>query len=115
MSSYKQVIIVRADLKLSKGKMAAQVAHASLDAYKKAGSLAVEEWEISGSKKIVLKVDGIQQLIDIYEQLKQAKLKPSIIKDAGLTEVEPGTVTCLAVGPAEQSEIDKITGKLKMA
>lgn len=114
MSGYKQVIVVRSDLKLSKGKMAAQVAHASLDAYKKAERTAIEEWEISGSKKIILKIDGIQQLMDIYEQLKQAKLKPSIIKDAGLTEVEPGTITCLAVGPAEESAIDKITGKLKM-
>lgn len=115
MVSYKQVIVVRSDLKLSKGKMAAQAAHASLEAYKKADKDATEEWENSGMKKIVLKVENLEKLMEIYNKLKESKLKPSLIKDAGFTEIEPGTITCVGVGPAEENLLDKITGKLKMA
>lgn len=114
MKSYKQVMVVRADLKLSKGKMSAQVAHASLDAYKRADKKDAEEWDNSGGKKIVLKVDGLKELMEIYDELKEAKLKPTLIKDAGLTEVPAGTITCLGVGPVEEKIIDKITGQLKM-
>ncbi len=114
MPSYKQVIVVRSDLKLSKGKLAAQVAHASLEAYKKADKRDVEEWESVGTKKIVLKVSDEKELMEIYQKLKDAKLKPSLIKDAGLTEIPSGTITCLGVGPVEEKIVDKITGKLKM-
>ena len=115
MAEFKQVIIVRADLKLSKGKMAVQAAHASLEAYKKAEKDAIEEWEATGTKKIVLKVADEKELMDIYNRLKESKLKPSLIKDAGLTEIPAGTTTCVGVGPAEENHVDKITGKLKMA
>ncbi len=111
---YKQVIVVRNDLKLSKGKLAAQVAHASLEAYKKAEKDAVEEWEAAGVKKVVLKVADLKELMSIYERLKAAKLKPSLIKDAGHTEVEPGTITCVGVGPVKETDVDRITGHLKM-
>ena len=114
MSAYKQVLVVRADLKLSKGKMAAQVAHASLEAYKKAERQDIEEWESSGSKKIVLKVADEKELMEIYQKLKEARLKPSLIKDAGLTEIPSGTTTCLGVGPVKEEVVDRITGKLKM-
>ena len=110
----KQVIVVRNDLKLGKGKIAAQAAHASLEAYKKADRENVFGWENTGNKKIVLKVSDEKELLEVFEKLKQAKLKPVLIKDAGLTEVEPGTTTCLGVGPVEEKEVDKITGKLKM-
>jgi len=110
----KQVIVIRADLKMGKGKMAAQAAHASLEAYKSAEEKAVSEWEISGVKKVVLKVDSLQELMDIYNRLKKEKLKPVLIKDAGHTELEHGTITCIGVGPVKETDIDKITGKLKM-
>lgn len=110
----KQVIVVRNDLKLGKGKIAAQACHASLESYKKANSDAILSWENSGVKKIVLKVESEKELLEIFEQLKAAKMKPALIKDAGLTEVEPGTITCLGVGPVQEKDVDKITGKLKM-
>ena len=110
----KQVIVVRNDLKLGKGKIAAQAAHASLEAYKKADKGDVVEWETEGTKKIVLKVGDLKGLLDIFEKLKKAKLKPALIKDAGLTEVAPGTITCLGVGPVDENGVDKITGHLKM-
>ncbi len=115
MQSYKQVLIVRADLKLSKGKMAAQAAHASLEAYKKAEASDIEEWESSGTKKIVLKVADEKELMEIYNRLKENKMKPSLIKDAGHTEIPAGTTTCVGVGPVEENIVDKVTGKLKMA
>ena len=110
----KQIIAVRNDLKLSKGKIAAQAAHASLEAYKKADRENILDWEQTGCKKIVLKVQDEKELLEIFGQLKKAKMKPALIKDAGLTEIEPGTTTCLGVGPVENREVDKITGKLKM-
>ncbi|HLD57693.1 MAG TPA: peptidyl-tRNA hydrolase Pth2 [archaeon] len=111
---YKQVIVVRNDLKLSKGKLAAQVAHASLDAYLKADKDAVSEWELTGVKKVVLRAQDLKELMAIFDKLKSAKLKPSLIKDAGHTEIEPGTVTCVGVGPVEENQVNKITGHLKM-
>jgi len=75
----KQVIVVRADLKMGKGKMAAQAAHASLEAYKSADRHAVSEWESSGVKKVVLKVDSLQELMGIYNRLKKENLKPVLI------------------------------------
>ena|SRR3989338_4898827 len=110
----KQVIIIRNDLKLGKGKIAAQAAHASLEAYKKADKGAILSWENTGVKKIVLKVESEKELLEIFEQLKSIKMKPALIKDAGLTEVEPGTITCLGVGPVQEKDVDKITGRLKM-
>lgn len=111
---YKQVIVVRQDLKLPKGKMAAQVAHASLEAYKKTDQRVVEEWEDEGVKKIVLKVPGLKELMEIKNKVKAEKIPYVVIKDAGKTELKPGTITCLGIGPVKESKIDKITGKLKM-
>ena len=111
---YKQVIIIRNDLKLGKGKLAAQACHASLEAYKMSDSRARDQWESSGVKKVVLKASDLKGLMEIYNSLKSAKLKPALIKDAGLTEVAPGTITCLGVGPLREDIVDKVTGKLKM-
>jgi PTH2 family peptidyl-tRNA hydrolase len=110
----KQVIVVRKDLDLSKGKTAAQVAHASLEAYKLAGEKIAEKWEKEGSKKVVLKAENLKELLEIKNKITKMKMPCALIKDAGLTEIQPGTVTCLGAGPAEEREINKVTGKLKM-
>ena len=110
----KQVIVIRRDLKLGKGKTAAQVAHASLEAYRKAGPEARKGWEGSGSKKVVLRVEGLEEITGLFMKAKREDLPCSLIRDAGRTEVEPGTVTALAIGPAEDKAIDRITGHLKM-
>jgi PTH2 family peptidyl-tRNA hydrolase len=114
MDAMKQVIVARMDLKLSPGKLAAQVAHASLDAYKKAGKEAREEWESEGAKKVVLKIAGLDKLEETFRLAKAEKLPVSKITDAGHTEIAPGTVTCVGIGPAEDARIDKVTGALKM-
>lgn len=112
----KQVIVVRKDLKLGKGKLAAQVAHASLNAYKETMRNEpewVRKWEGEGEKKVVLKVENEAELLNLYNTVKK-KFPCSLIRDAGLTQTEPGTITCLGIGPVPDGEIDPITGKLKL-
>lgn len=110
----KQAIIIRKDLELGKGKIAAQSSHASLEAYKKASDESKEIWENEGQKKVVLKCNDEKQLIEIFMEAKRNKLPTSLIIDAGKTQTEPGTKTAVGIGPAEDSEIDKIVGKLKL-
>ena len=111
---YKQVILVREDLKLPKGKLGAQVAHASVDAVLKSDRKLVAKWRSEGGKKIVLKVEGEKELVKFKEMAEDAGLKCALITDAGHTVVEPGTVTCGAIGPCLEEEVDRITSHLKM-
>lgn len=111
---FKQVIVIRNDLKLGKGKLAVEVAHGSLEAYKKADPKIKAEWESSGSKKVVVKVDDLKQLLEIYEKVKKLRLPSALIKDAGRTQVKPGTITSLAIGPCRSDHVDKITKDLKL-
>ena len=106
--------MVRKDLKLPKGKMAAQVSHASVDATLKSDKKIVEMWRGEGMKKIVLKVNDEKELRSFLQQAREAKLLTCMITDAGLTTVAPGTTTCGAIGPAEEEQIDRITEKLKI-
>ena len=108
----KQVILVRADLKMSKGKIAAQASHASVDCILKSHKDLVEEWRKQGMKKIVLKVKSVEELKKYMALAHQANLTACIIADAGHTEVDPGTVTCVGIGPDDEEKIDKITGDL---
>ncbi len=112
---FKQVIVVRKDLKLSKGKMAAQVAHASLESFiktqKKHPEIA-KRWLREGAKKVVVYAYDEKHLLEIKELAK--KFPNALIRDAGLTHLEPGTITCLGIGPFDEEELDKITGSLKL-
>lgn len=110
--NFKQVIVVRKDLKLTKGKLAAQVAHAAVLASGK--SKFKEEWEKEGQKKIVVWCEGLKELLFLYKEAENEGLPCSLVADAGLTQLESGTKTCLGIGPAEESKIDKITGNLKL-
>lgn len=112
---YKQVIIVRNDLKMGKGKIAAQASHASISAFiltEKKDRDTTNEW-LPHQKKIVLKVDSEEELISLYKNLK-SRFPTALITDAGHTQVDPGTITCLGVGPVRESEIDKYINKLKL-
>ncbi len=114
---YKQVIVVRRDIKMSCGKIAAQVAHAALMAYEEAKRTRkewVEAWLAEGQKKVVLQVNTLNELLEIYRKAKAMKLPAALVQDAGHTELPPGTITCVAIGPAPEHEVDKITGKLKL-
>lgn len=110
----KQAIILRRDLKMGAGKAAAQASHASVEAYKKADYESQEAWESEGQKKVVLRVGSEKELIDIFMQAKKIKMPSALIKDAGHTQIPAGTVTAVAIGPARDEEIDKLTGHLKL-
>ncbi|MEM4460692.1 MAG: peptidyl-tRNA hydrolase Pth2 [Nanopusillaceae archaeon] len=111
---YKQVIIVREDLNISCGKMCAQVAHASLEAALLTKKEILNRWREEGAKKIILAVENEKDLLYYYEMAKKNNLVCILIRDAGLTEIPPNTITCLAIGPDEEEKIDKITGNLKL-
>ena len=110
----KQVIIVRRDLKLPPGKLAAQVSHASLEAVLKSPREVTDEWRNDGAKKVVLKVESLEELKKYEALARREKLISALITDAGHTTVSPGTVTCLGIGPDKEEIIDRVTGKLKM-
>lgn len=110
----KQVIVVRADLKMPKGKLAAQVAHGSVEAVINSDKKMVQDWAKQGMKKVVLKVDGLKELRSLLVEAKNAGLKVGLINDAGRTFLSPGTTTVLGIGPDEEEKINKITGNLQM-
>jgi len=114
MIEYKQVILVRQDLQLPKGKMAAQAAHASVEAVLRSAKDNVKEWRNHGMKKVVLKVVDLKELHKYAQQAKDHGLITAVITDAGLTTVAPGTITCVAIGPDNEEDIDIITKNLKI-
>ncbi|MBI2129755.1 peptidyl-tRNA hydrolase [Candidatus Woesearchaeota archaeon] len=111
---YKQVILAREDLNLPKGKLAAQVAHASVASLIKSHKEDIAKWKNEGMKKVVLKVKDLGEMMKYRKESQDAGLVTALITDAGRTVVEPGTITCLGIGPDKEEKIDKITGKLKM-
>lgn len=113
-AEYKQVIVVRQDLKLPKGKLAAQAAHASVECVLHSTRRKVMGWRRQGMKKVVLKAKDLSELEEHYACARGAGLVAALITDAGKTAVAAGTVTCLGIGPDRAELIDEITGKLKM-
>ena len=108
------VILVREDLKISCGKLAVQVAHAAVECSLRSEKDILEKWLSDGAKKVVLKVKNYEELLFYYDMAKKEGLNSVLIKDAGLTELEPGTVTCVGIGPDTEEKINKITGKLPL-
>jgi PTH2 family peptidyl-tRNA hydrolase len=117
MEEIKQVIIIRSDIEMGRGKTAAQAAHASLMSYFDAelrDKKIAREWLETGEKKIVLKVDGEGALMKFFEAFRFKKIPCALVSDAGLTELPPGTKTALGVGPWKSSDIDLLTRGLKL-
>jgi len=114
---YKQVIVFRSDLRLSKGKIAAQAGHAAISAAEEARKSHKEWWKAwmtEGQCKIAVKVRSEKELLELEKQAKDLVLPCALVIDRGLTEVPPGTVTCLGIGPAPAEKIDRITGMLPL-
>ena len=114
---YKQAIIIRTDLKMSKGKIAAQAGHAAVSAAEEARKKHPEWWESwleEGQCKVALRVESEQELLRLQKEAKVSSLPSALVTDRGLTEIPPGTITCLGIGPAPSSLIDKITGELPL-
>ncbi len=117
MFKYKQVIVVRSDLSMSPGKLAVQVAHGSVASAERARKEKREwfkAWLREGWKKVIVKVPNEQELHELQKQAKDLELPSELIQDAGLTELPPGTVTVLVMGPAPTELIDKVTGNLPL-
>ncbi len=109
--------MVRSDLRMSVGKLAAQVAHASVSAMEEVRKRHrdwVEGWLETGQKKVVLKVGGLEQLEQLTRLCTYHGLSYAVIEDAGLTELPPGTITAVGIGPAPEEIIDKVTGSLPL-
>ncbi len=96
------------------GKASAQVSHASVEATFRSDKEKVKRWRSQGMKKIVLKVNSEEELLDYKKKAEQNKLKTALITDAGKTVFKKPTITCLAIGPDKEENIDKITKDLKM-
>ncbi len=114
MVEYKQVILVREDLKLPKGKLAAQASHASVSALLKSHKDTISKWKAQGMKKVVLKVKDEKELMKYKQMAEDKGLVTALVTDAGRTVLEPGTITCLGIGPEDEEIIDKVSGNLKM-
>ncbi|MCF0225930.1 MAG: peptidyl-tRNA hydrolase [Methanobrevibacter sp.] len=110
----KQVMIVRSDLKMGKGKIAAQCCHGCLGAYKKANPNKVKEWEKTGMAKVTCKVGSLDELLELKKLASANNVPHCLVVDAGKTQLPTSTTTVLAIGPDNDKIIDKITGNLKL-
>ena len=114
---HKLVVAVREDLELSRGKLAVQVAHAAVTAALDAKARhrkAFSDWYEEGQKKVVVRASNLQELHLLQSKARSLGLTTALVEDAGLTELPPGTVTCLAVGPGPNEVVDQVTGQLKL-
>ena len=114
---YKMVIVVRTDIKMSKGKMAAQAGHAAVSASEYARKRRPEWWTPwinEGQCKIAVKMKSEQEIMELERKARNAGLPAALIVDRGLTQLPPETMTCLGIGPAPADKVDAITGKLSL-
>ncbi len=114
---YKQVIVLRNDLEMSRGKIAAQAGHAAVSAAEETRKRRPEWWRgwlEEGQCKIAVKVDSEEELLELERKAKELQLPSALITDRGLTELPPGTKTCLGIGPAPSDKIDRVTGNLRL-
>lgn len=116
-SNYKQVIVFRANLKLSKGKAVVQAGHAAVSAAIRSRNNYgewFENWFSEGQCKIAVEVDDEEDLRNLEFQANKVGLPCALITDRGLTEIPPGTITCLGIGPGPSEKIDKLTRMLSL-
>ena len=114
---YKMVIVTRKDLKLSNGKLAAQVAHAAVACAletKKTHLKWFKKWMLEGGKKAIVKCENVNDFYSIKEKADNLDIISVIISDAGLTEIPSGTKTVIGVGPGPSNLMDQITGNLSL-
>ena len=114
---YKQVIVVRKDLGMGTGKLAAQVAHAAVMAVEITKMRNVNwfnSWFKAGQAKVVVKVQTLGELLEIRKHAESLRLTVAEIQDSGLTQIPAGTITCIGIGPGPSRLIDKVTNHLKL-
>jgi len=114
---YKQVIVLRTDLTMSRGKIAAQAGHAAVSAAEEARKKFSDWWKAwieEGQCKIAVKAESEQELLELQKKAKELKLPSALVIDRGLTELPPNTITCLGIGPAPSSQVDEVTRRLHL-
>ncbi|XP_036691204.1 peptidyl-tRNA hydrolase 2, mitochondrial [Balaenoptera musculus] len=114
---YKMILVVRNDLKMGKGKVAAQCSHAAVSAYKqiqRRNPELLKQWEYCGQPKVVVRAPDEETLVELLTHAKMLGLTVSLIQDAGRTQIVPGSRTVLGIGPGPVDLIDKVTGHLKL-
>lgn len=110
-------IAIRGDLQLSCGKAVAQGAHAAVVAVletKKKRPSYFKKWYNEGQRKIVVKVRDLEHLLSLKKNAIKLGLVAVVVRDAGLTEIPPDTITCCAIGPGPEKVVDKVTGSLPL-
>jgi PTH2 family peptidyl-tRNA hydrolase len=113
----KLVIVIRTDIRMSPGKIAVQVAHAAVNcafSCRKNNDKWFKAWYREGQKKVVVKASSLEELHELKSVAEGLNLETSLVSDAGRTEVDPGTVTCLGIGPGPSPEVNKVTGSLPL-
>ncbi|KAI0831577.1 PTH2-domain-containing protein [Hypoxylon sp. FL0890] len=121
----KLVLVVRTDLGMTKGKIAAQCSHATLACYKTLTRAAsrdpsspearlLQRWERRGQAKIAVQVKSEDELLELMAKARSLGITAEVIQDAGRTQIDPGSLTVLGVGPAPKSLVDRVTGGLKL-
>ena len=115
--TYKMVIVMRTDLKMSVGKMIAQACHAAVSCSEEAKRTQTKHWRRwrdEGAKKVALQADSLEELEELAKKAESLDITYVLIQDAGHTEVPPGTTTCIGIGPHQEQFIDKVTGNLPL-
>ncbi|KAH8899506.1 PTH2-domain-containing protein [Thozetella sp. PMI_491] len=121
----KLVLVVRTDLGMTKGKIAAQCGHATLACYKRLLRAAQKDpksteaqllnrWERLGQAKIAVQVKSQEEIMTLMGTARSLGITAEVVADAGRTQIEAGSLTVLGVGPAPKSLVDKVTGGLKL-
>lgn len=110
-------MVVRRDLGMGTGKIAAQVAHAAVMGAEKTKAHKREwfdSWFEAGQAKVVVKVQSIEELMEVRKRAESLRLPVVLVQDSGLTQIQPGTTTCIGIGPAPSELIDRVTNDLKL-
>ena len=112
---YKMAIILRKDIGMGIGKLVSHACHACIEVSNRSRTSPIwRDWLRDGGKKVVLRVQSLEDLLDLEDDAKRQNLPFAMIVDRGLTQIPPNTPTALAIGPAEGEKIDKVTGHLKL-
>ena len=115
--SMKQVVVVRKDLHMEVGKLVSQCCHACLEASEEARRTDLRAWKVwrkEGAKKVVVRVDSLEELLELNENTERLGIPKALIIDRGLTQIPPNTPTALGIGPGKDEVLDRLTGGLKL-
>ncbi|XP_011299881.1 peptidyl-tRNA hydrolase 2, mitochondrial-like [Fopius arisanus] len=115
----KMVLVVRSDIAMGRGKTASQCAHAAVECVQRCSSRKnnkeiLDTWFFLGQPKIILKITSEEKLKNLADQVKTRGITAVIIRDAGKTQLEPGTISVLGIGPGPNSIVEDLTAHLKL-